>query len=398
MVAKPQPPKPIAPKVVAGMMKQALGIVGSTNTALYSSAYNTKGVAPSVISPTVKDAAGNTSSLSTLPSVSEASSGLTKKSLLPYAIRKVAAKEMLYGGARVIGLVQPPPAIVYHRSDLMKLPTPRQEVDMEGFEVEEFGVRMFPNNVGFRSRHHMLLLRNKDLLRRFNVAHRSTLDPTSGGGGGDAPVFDRSTYTRTRTVFGVPSSIGVSHSKAAATGEGHHQVSEANPADGGGLPPSRRRRYHPRPEDLSILPDTASNIYRDGSAHFARARTLSSGVPLVGVYASPFHDQEVEASGQSANVFSLCSFYDQERQRQLIALSGAGGDVPYTGFVFKPFQMVMPVSGVFTYAMRSEGLRSPSGHLRQETLDRKGFGWRKKQRAMWQQDVGTRGFKPDRFY
>lgn len=378
------------------MMKQALGVVGSTNTSLYSHSYNTKGVAPSVISPTVKDISGNVAGLSVLPSVSETPSGLTKTTLLPYAIRKVAAKELLYGGARVIGLVQPPPSIVYHQSDLLKLPTPRQEVDMEGFEVEEFGIRMFPSNVGFRSRHHMLLVRNKDLLRRFMVAHRHA-DAADA-----SPAFDRSKYTRTRTVFSVPSTIGMSHSKAAAAAAGDQEyeqkLSEANPANKDGLPPSRRRRFHPRPEDLSILPDTASNIYQDGSAHFARARTLSSGVPLVGVYASPFHEQEVQASGQNANVFSLCSFYDQERQRQLIAHSGAAGDVSYTGFVFKPFQMVMPVSGVFTYAMRSEGLRSPSGHLRQETLDRKGFGWRKKQRAMWQQDVKTRGFKPDRFY
>ena len=391
MVVKPPPPLPTVPKAVAAMIKKTISIAGSANQSIFSSNFDTRGMEAPVNTPTVPDVAGNKASLPRLPSPLEVPSGLTKKSLLPYAIRKVAAKELLYGGTRVLGLVQPPPALVYHRSDLLKIPSPDEEVAMENFVPEEFGARMLPNNVAFRSRSEMLLTRNKDLHRRFLAAHRDDANSKTAAVDGS---YDRAKFVSNSRVFSVPSSIGASHSLAHG-----YEVGEVSPLDNTNLPAQSRRRYHPSRSELSVLP-ASNNIFRDRSAHFGRARNISSGVPMAATYASPFAEQEMAITGQKPTVYSITSFYDQERQRQLIAGGGStdGSQVQYTGFVFKPFQLVMPVQGVFSYAMRAEGLRSPSGHLRQETLDRKGFGWRKKQRTMWQQDTATRGFKPDRFF
>lgn len=63
-----------------------------------------------------------------------------------------------------------------------------------------------------------------------------------------------------------------------------------------------------------------------------------------------------------------------------------------------PFQMLKPMGYNWSPTRRSSGNRGPSAQLVQERLDQKGFGWKRKSRYLWQQDIDTAGFRPHRFY
>ena len=66
--------------------------------------------------------------------------------------------------------------------------------------------------------------------------------------------------------------------------------------------------------------------------------------------------------------------------------------------VFLPFQMMKPKNDIWAPASRGSGVRAWNLSLFQERLDGKGFGWKKKMRYLWQQDLDTKGFMPNRFY
>eukprot|EP00796_Vickermania_ingenoplastis_P004045 gene4046-2897_t len=63
-----------------------------------------------------------------------------------------------------------------------------------------------------------------------------------------------------------------------------------------------------------------------------------------------------------------------------------------------PFQMLKPMGYNWSPGRRSSGTRGPTAQLVQERLDQKGFGWKRKSRYLWQQDIHTAGFRPHRFY
>lgn len=65
---------------------------------------------------------------------------------------------------------------------------------------------------------------------------------------------------------------------------------------------------------------------------------------------------------------------------------------------YMPMQMVKPMQSNWAPAVRGAGMRSTRGALFQERLDGKGFGWKKKARGLWQQDVETAGFRPRRYF
>lgn len=65
---------------------------------------------------------------------------------------------------------------------------------------------------------------------------------------------------------------------------------------------------------------------------------------------------------------------------------------------FMPLQMVKPIQSNWAPAVRGSGPRSTRGQLFQERLDQKGFGWKKKARSLWQQDIETNGFRPHRYF
>lgn len=65
---------------------------------------------------------------------------------------------------------------------------------------------------------------------------------------------------------------------------------------------------------------------------------------------------------------------------------------------FMPLQMMKPMAGRYSPAVRSTGITGTRQQIFQERLDGKGFGWKKKARSLWQQDVDTKGFRPRRYY
>ena len=185
-------------------------------------------------------------------------------SLLGYRLRRAAQKEMLYGGVRLQHLVQSPTPIKYTKSQVLPLPTPREEMEDMGLEYEWIGFRQLPVNVGVKARHAMAVIRSKDVLQRYRNA---------------------------------------------------------------------QSKFHPSPKDLSIFP--------------------KEPLPAIG-------------------------------------FNGARA--------FMPFQIVKPVSEMYNPSVRGSGARSSLGALKMELLDGKGFGWKKKSRYLWQQDVETKGFRPKRFF
>lgn len=70
----------------------------------------------------------------------------------------------------------------------------------------------------------------------------------------------------------------------------------------------------------------------------------------------------------------------------------------YNPRAWKPLQMLKPMSHNWSPTLRSSGTRGPSMQLMQERLDGKGFGWKRKSRFLWQQDIATAGFRPKRFF
>ncbi|KAH9589223.1 hypothetical protein LSM04_004315 [Trypanosoma melophagium] len=65
---------------------------------------------------------------------------------------------------------------------------------------------------------------------------------------------------------------------------------------------------------------------------------------------------------------------------------------------WRPLQMLKPIPHNWSPTLRSSGVRGPHMQLMQERLDGKGFGWKRKSRSLWQQDIDTAGFRPKRFF
>jgi hypothetical protein len=66
---------------------------------------------------------------------------------------------------------------------------------------------------------------------------------------------------------------------------------------------------------------------------------------------------------------------------------------------YLPFQSIKPHSyGVWNITNRNNVPIMAQMDLKQERLNRKGFGWKALQNSMWQQDLDTARYKPDRGY
>ncbi|KAG8345258.1 hypothetical protein ERJ75_000960800 [Trypanosoma vivax] len=70
----------------------------------------------------------------------------------------------------------------------------------------------------------------------------------------------------------------------------------------------------------------------------------------------------------------------------------------YNPRVWWPLQVLKPMGHNWSPALRSAGVRGPHMQLLQERIDKKGFGWKRKSRSLWQQDIDTAGFRPKRFF
>lgn len=78
--------------------------------------------------------------------------------------------------------------------------------------------------------------------------------------------------------------------------------------------------------------------------------------------------------------------------------ASVGRNIPPHRSSWMPFQMLKPMGYNWSPTRRSSGTRGPTAQLVQERLDQKGFGWKRKSRYLWQQDIDTAGFRPHRFF
>ncbi|KAG5507364.1 hypothetical protein GH5_07460 [Leishmania sp. Ghana 2012 LV757] len=352
--------------------------------------------------------------------------------LLPYALRRAAACEMLYGGARVQHLVQlpftlhkirsenlPPPSLYAERHDLgLEMQLPRDlhgynNINMaiqrqvgadagtmdgeqqlpgghgDGFDMGSFfseqhhperhhnsslpyikydtnnvlAMRLFPVNIGVRARTEAIRIRTEDCLQRLRDADlcakmRKPLEHP-------LPLSRRSQYAavdrmrRERRYDTVPAEAG---EDATTTAEEASRTEHLRGASA-----------HPPPSELSIF---TRPVDRPPS-HSGSSAACTVDVDDMCFPVHPFAAAAASAirrgvrSGNSAQLAS---------QRWL------------------PLQTLKPMGHSWSAATRSSGVRGPHMQLMQERLDQKGFGWKRKSRSLWQQDVATAGFRPHRYF
>ncbi|RNF17193.1 uncharacterized protein Tco025E_04895 [Trypanosoma conorhini] len=233
-------------------------------------------------------------------------------SLLGYPLRRAAAMEMLYGGVCVLHLAQKPFSLRKTRSEALPSPSLQRERDDLELEVKDstnnvMGFRLFPVNIGVRSRNEAVRLRSEDCYKRV-LAQRQC------AAAGEALRFP------------LPSSL--------ASGERHNST----------VPKQRyATHFHPPSAKLSLF-----------------TRPVDSG-------------DCVEKTTPAE-----------------VAL--------YHPRAWRPLQMLKPMPHNWSPTLRSSGVRGPHMQLMQERLDGKGFGWKRKSRSLWQQDINTAGFRPKRFF
>lgn len=352
----------------------------------------------------------------TTTTTSAAASAPRQPRLLPYALRRASACEMLYGGARVQHLVQPAfplhkihsehlpsPSLDAERHDLaleMQLPRsldPYNNINMniqrqvgadvndpdvapqqqhgsssssrDGFDMGAFysdvhhperhhtsslpysqhdtnnvmAMRLFPVNIGLRARTEAVRIRTEDCLQRLRDAklcamvHQPTEYPL--------PLSRRSQYAAHGTAAAATAAAGEEEENARSTAH------------------LRGAAAHPPPSQLSIFTRPADRA--DQPAAPVRHR-----FPL-----HPF----AQAAAPAAH-------------------AARGASAQTSARAWMPLQMLKPMGHNWSPAGRSSGIRGPHMQLMQERLDQKGFGWKRKSRSLWQQDVDTAGFRPHRYF
>lgn len=372
------------------------------------------------------------------------------RSLLGYPIRRAAALELLYGGVRIQHLIQKPfplrriqseklpsPSLERERSDLeLEMYAPhdlqgyngvhmnmqrhissqtaldaaddddsrqqqRHGVGRSGFDLSSFfatahhpdrhhtsslpysgcdsnnvlGLRLYPVNMSVRARTESVRVRTEDCLRRLRserecaavgiplcyplpasrLAEYNTGHPYSSGsrGGGD--------NNRTATLF-TPSEHDP-HKPASVAEVRVHKDARLAHLRGGPC--------HPPPSQLSIVTRWVDYCHDSSRATSKRTSVMEGN-------SHPIH--EVAAVRYGAGTMATRRY--------------PGKPVRY----WMPLQMVKPMGHAWSPAVRSSGVRGPSMQLYQERLDQKGFGWKRKSRSLWQQDIATAGFRPHRYF
>lgn len=365
-------------------------------------------------------------------------------SLLGYPIRRAAADEMLYGGIRVSHLVQPvfplrriksellpSPSLQREREDLeleMQLPRhtdptqlpshnvqryvsgeldEKKESKKDGFNMSEFfndlyhpslhhnsslpydranntnnvlALRLFPVNIGIRDRTEAIRLRTHDCLERVQQwrytarlglptqfpmplpvqdALKKMIQKSEGG-------------ENPRTLYSGALNVRERHTRESLP----HEKTESSV--GSALSPSylphlrNRLCFHPSPSSLSIFTRPQDQPTSSSFRSLMNQSSLQMPPSLLG----------------SAAVLPSDLLPEEVRHRAFGSSTSS----------WMPFQMLKPVGYNWSPTRRSSGTRGPSAQLVQERLDQKGFGWKKKSRYLWQQDIDTAGFRPHRFF
>ncbi|KAG5507087.1 hypothetical protein JKF63_05833 [Porcisia hertigi] len=350
---------------------------------------------------------------------------LRTNSLLPYALRRAAACEMLYGGVRLQSLVQPPfplhkirsedlppPSLDAERRDLgLEMQLPRdlhgynninmavqrqigddasmldgeqqhmQDKDSDGFDMGTFfseqhhperhhnsclpyakydtnnvlAMRIFPVNIGVRARTEAIRIRTEDCLRRLRDADlcskmRMPVEYP-------LPLSHRSQYKAMRR----------------ARQESRYDAAAMETNEESQTAHLRGAAAHPPPSELSIF---TRPVDRHGG-HSASSSACTTDVDRMSFPVHPF--AAVAASASRNGVHSGSTALPSSQR-------------------WMPLQTLKPMGHNWSAATRSSGVRGPHMQLMQERLDQKGFGWKRKSRSLWQQDIATAGFRPHRYF
>ncbi|CCW64712.1 unnamed protein product [Phytomonas sp. EM1] len=353
-----------------------------------------------------------------------------QQSLLGYAIRRTAADEMLYGGVRVSCLSPKPFPLQYIKSEELPSPSLRRErhdlglemqlprdlegynqLDMsiqrqvgsneddsddavsrggeEGFDMGEYfstvfhperhhnsslpysahdtnnvlGLRMFPLNMGIRLRVEGVRIRTADCLERLRDAKRCAQQ-------GRALQYPLPYYKRAEMA----ERRGEGPSSTLSTSAGPSDVKDEAAMDSSEAKRSFQVRAH----------------LRGGPSHPPPAE--------LSIFTRPQDHPHGDGGGGSTSIREEALAYFRERRQggRLISPDGVRSTTPDRRWT--PLQMLKPIPHTWSPAIRSSGTRGPSMQLMQERLDRKGFGWKRKSRSLWQQDPDTAGFRPHRYF
>lgn len=260
------------------------------------------------------------------------------------------------------------------------------------------GLRVFPLNMHVRFRVEGVRIRTEDLLERMRdsemcARHGMPLQSP-------LPLHTRASLKqKERELAGSSSGGGTLYSGAIDP----RRVTPSDAVDNGNnssTAEQARRRHlrggpsQPRREDLSILTRPQDIA--------AESNNTTGGVPDI--------HQHHSTSGGSTRAAALQHFYTASNTIPVISINtvatatttaqSAASSSITRGHpqYWAPLQMLKPIGHAWSASVRSSGVRGPTMQLMQERLDQKGFGWKRKSRSLWQQDVDTAGFRPHRYF
>ncbi|KPA82892.1 putative mitochondrial hypothetical protein [Leptomonas pyrrhocoris] len=321
--------------------------------------------------------------------VAKATATHTRKPLLPYALRRASAYEMLYGGARVQYLIQHPFQLHTVRSE--DLPSPSLDAERHDLALE----MQLPRDLGPYNNINM------------NIQRQA---------GADVNVPDAAADRHTKEGFDMGAFFSDQHHP-----ERHHNSS---------LPYSQHDTNNVMglrlfPLNIGVRARTeAVRIRTDDCLQRLRVAKLCAQAQQPLEYPLPLHRQSRYASVQpamspdrTAHLRGAAAHPTPSQlsifTRPVDRVDGADGEdrrhsprvCPVHPFAvaavtraWLPLQMLKPMGHNWSAATRSSGTRGPHMQLMQERLDQKGFGWKRKSRSLWQQDVATAGFRPHRYF
>ena len=260
-----------------------------------------------------------------------------QKTLLPYKIRRTAAMSLLHGGVRTTGLNMPYPALAVTHSEQLALPTLQEERRDLKWDAVEFPSYLIPVNMAndFRAtaRHN----RDVDLYRR----------------------LQKEMEMNSRKVYAYSSS---------AENNSTNNSSKQIPAV---LFKNKNVRYvQPHSSTLRVEP-YSNEEWQQIRAESAEARRNAANL---------------EAGSNNSNNNNN----NGQQQEEGVAAPFTQKDA------YLPFQSLKPHGyGVWRYTLRNGAPIMAQMDLKQERLNRKGFGWKSLQTKMWQQDLDTHRHMPD---
>lgn len=339
------------------------------------------------------------------------SAGEDSDGLLGYSLRRVASSEMLYGGVRIRHLVQPAfplkriqsellpsPSLQRERDDLqleMQMPKHKDPTQLPSYAIQRQVGNKYDVPVSSEER-------SFDLSQFYNDVHPPSLHHNSS-----LPYDSNHDNNNVLALRMFPVNIGIRDRTEAIrlrTQDCLHRVQQWRLTSRLGLPV-----MFPLPQNVQYR--IKKRLMEMEVAHTPRSLWSGSLDP------NKRHTSEtlpLHSSGDAASYLphlrSRLQFHPPPASLSIltqpedtmaslpVSLKGCTHQFKPSTRSWMPFQMLKPMGYNWSPSRRSSGVRGPSSQLNQERLDQKGFGWKRKSRHLWQQDIDTAGFRPHRFF